>query len=354
MKKKNTHTKKKTAPKSQKLNYGNRLSWLLIALFTTVFAALGTYLITNSHAATVPRLAWAPWPTTTSTITVNVPKTGLEFFGDPSKDYVFVFPKTAVTPKPGVGCLSVNHVRMAKIIGGECKIPQQPLVYDHKIRRCLSFNDIRSWNHVEGFWCHGDVLDFAEYSGSSATVTYENIRVEGINARDEVNFSDDHPDGVYVYPGIAPGAHQVRVDRATIQTDYQALFFAHWTGGAAANQNYPVYIRNTNVRGTPIPGTHYAQLLWRADNRNALYLTNVYLQPQKLGNGTTEPLIAAVKPSNVDPVVGNRAIKNSDGSISWPATARIIGKILPGSPAGGDFVPVGVAGYNYVSPGYNY
>jgi hypothetical protein len=304
--------------------------------------------------ASATKLGWAPWPDTVNTVYVNVPTTGLDMVGDVTKDYVLVMPSTPVSPKPGAGCIRLDNAHMVKIIGGECLIPPQPFVYNSKTRRCLGFNNVTWWVHVEGFWCHGDVLDYAEYSGSNAAVTYENDRVEGVSARDEINFTDGHPDGVYVFGGAVPGARSVRIDRMTIETDYQAMFFAHWLTGAAAGQNYPITIKNSNLRGTPIPGTHLAQLLWRADALNPMSLTAVYLQPQMLGNGTQEPLIKAVKPSDVDPVVANRAYYNIDGSVAWPTAAHITGRVIGGLPPGGDFVPVGIAGTNYISPGYTY
>lgn len=304
--------------------------------------------------ANAAKLSWAPWADTVDTIYVNVPTTGLDMTGDATKNYVLVMPATPVTPKAGVGCIRLDQAKMVKIIGGECLIPQQPFAYNSKTRRCLAFNNVTWWIHVEGFWCHGDVLDFAEYSGSNAAVTYENVRAEGISARDKDLFTDGHPDGVYVYGGITPGARSVRIDRVTVETDYQGMFFAHWATGAPAGQNYPITIRNSNLRGTPITGNHYAQLLWRADALNPMSLTAVYLEPQMLGNGTYEPLIKAVKPSDVDSVVANRAYYNVDGSVAWPAAANITGRVIGGLPPGGDFVPVGVAGTSYVSPGYNF
>lgn len=299
--------------------------------------------------AQAAKLSWAPWPSDANTIVVNVPPTGLDMVGDPTKNYELVMPNVPVTPKLGAGCIRLTSAKMVKIIGGECNIPWQGFPYDSKTRRCLSFNDVRWWLHVEGFWCHGDVLDFAEYSGVNAAVTYENVRAEGISARDEDLFSDGHPDGVYVYDATGGGgARSVRMDRMTISTDYQAVFVKHPSSLSAE----PIYLRNTNLVGTPETGNHYQQLLWRESALNSLALLNVYLSPQLLGNGTQEPLIKAVKPGDTDAVVANRAFYNVDGSVSWPPAANITGKVVGGPPPGGDFVPLGVAGIGYVSPGY--
>ena len=46
------------------------------------------------------------------------------------------------------------------------------------------------------------------------------------------------------------------------------------------------------------------------------------------------------------------ATVNADGTISWGRSWSISGAIIAGGPPGGDYVPLGVAGLHYVSPGY--
>lgn len=43
-------------------------------------------------------------------------------------------------------------------------------------------------------------------------------------------------------------------------------------------------------------------------------------------------------------------VTNGDGS--WPTLTRTTGGVHEGPPSSGDFVPLGVAGLDYVSPGY--
>ena len=40
------------------------------------------------------------------------------------------------------------------------------------------------------------------------------------------------------------------------------------------------------------------------------------------------------------------------GYVYWPTLTTLTGSVTSGLPPGGDFVPVGVAGVGYVSPGY--
>lgn len=293
--------------------------------------------------ASAAKLSWAPW-TTPGAVTINVPATGLDVILPNTQDTILVMPNVPVTPKPGVGCIRVEGGRHLKIIGGECTIPPQGTPYNTKTRRCMSILAGAPGRlvHIEGFKCDGDVLDGIEMYSTDATFTIENSRFEGITARDESLFTDGHPDGLYFGATSPPRA--VRIDRVTVVTDYQAFFFGHPSGST-----YSVDMRNSNAVGTPIPGTHYAQLLWRADPANLLKLTSVYLQPQALGNGTTEPLIKAVNPSDVAPVAIRAYYIGAN--VAWPAAANITGQIAPGNP---DYCPAACAGVGYVSPGYNF
>jgi len=338
---------------------------LALAAFaaTITAAALGS----TAHATIDPRLSWMP-PTAAGMTTVWVPPNGLDATRDVTKDYELVFPGRAnhlgvtspypaqpVTPKAGAGCVRVDGGRIVQIIGGECLIPPQPTPYNSRTRRCFAFNDVRYLLFVEGVWCHGDVLDgiemFAGGGATGATIEIQRSRFEGISARDEDLFTDGHPDGIYLSgAGPTPGARQVRIDRVTVVSDYQAFLFGHPTSGVGAN--YPVTLWNSNARGTAIPGNHYAQLLWRADPANRLSLSNVYLEPQVLGSGAREPLIKTVAPGDVDPVVEVRAFSVDLLTVGWPAAANIAGVVKAGPPPDGDYCPVGCAGAGYVSPGY--
>lgn len=306
-----------------------RLLWLLVAL------------LAGATPASAAKLSWAPWTLSTAT-TINVPTTGLDVVLPNTEDAVLVMPSVPVTPKPGAGCIRVQGGRHLKLIGGECTIPPQGTPYDSKTRRCMSITAgaPNRLVHIEGFKCDGDVLDGIEMYSTDATFTLENDRFEGITARDEVNFTDGHPDGVYFGAQSPPKA--VRIDRVTVVSDYQAFFFGH-----PAGSTYSVDLRNSNAVGTPIPGTHYAQLLWRADPANLLKLTAFSLQPQTL-NGVPEPLIKSVNPSDVDPNPAIRAFY-SGANVVWPAAANITGQVAPGNP---DYCPAACAGLGYVSPGY--
>lgn len=298
-------------------------------------------LLAGATPAQAAKLSWAPW-STPGAITINVPVTGLDIVLANTTDAVLVMPNVPVSPKPGAGCIRVEGGRHLKLIGGECTIPPQGSPYNAKTRRCMSITAgaPNRLVHIEGFKCDGDVLDGIEMYSAQATFTIENSRFEGITARDEVNFTDGHPDGLYFGASSAPKA--VRIDRVTVVSDYQAFFYGHEPGST-----YTIDMRNSNAVGTPIPGTHYAQLLWRADPANPLKLTAFSLQPQTL-NGVSEPLIKSVNPSDVDPNPAIRAFY-SGVNVAWPAAANITGQVAPGNP---DYCPAACAGLNYVSPGY--
>lgn len=310
----------------------------------TRLAAVLAALLLMAAPAHAAKLSWAPW-STPGAVTINVPVTGLDIVVPNTEDVILVWPDVPVTPKPGAGCVRIEGGRHLKSIGGECRIPPQGSPYNSKTRRCMSIlaGAPNRLVHIEGFKCDGDVLDGIEMYSEGATFTIENSRFEGITARDETLFTDGHPDGLYFGASSPPKA--VRIDRVTVVTDYQAFFFGH-----PAGSTYSVDMRNSNAVGTPIPGTHYAQLIWRADVANMLKLTNVYLAPQTLGNGSVEPLAKAVNPSDVSPLA-IRAFYVDPFTVGWPAAANITGVVKAGNP---DFCPSTCAGVNYVSPGYNF
>jgi hypothetical protein len=78
-------------------------------------------------------------------------------------------------------------------------------------------------------------------------------------------------------------------------------------------------------------------------------LSNVYLDAtQRSFNSETYPNNGSV---SQDGTIVHSTI-NPDGTITWSSSWTIPGAVSPGVPPDGDFVPSGIAGLNYVSPGY--
>jgi hypothetical protein len=103
-----------------------------------------------------------------------------------------------------------------------------------------------------------------------------------------------------------------------------------------------VYISRTNLTGDR--GGQY--LFWQGDARVPQTLHDVYISPapgRSLGD--------SVWPSTSDPRPLWRA-RVRRGIVTWPRHVRISGGIKAGMPRGGAYVPRGVAGVDYLSPGY--
>ena len=119
-------------------------------------------------------------------------------------------------------------------------------------------------------------------------------------------------------------------------------------------------IRNANLRDAPNSTgngmqtlIHFGDLgpgVFNATSHQQLgNLANVYLNAtQRSFNSETYPNNGTV---SLDGTVVNSMI-NPDGTITWANAWSVTGSVSPGDPPTGDYVPPGVAGVNYVSPGY--
>jgi hypothetical protein len=262
--------------------------------------------------APAERLSWAP-PELERPETIT-PRTAGEFLQlDPERDYVV---RLGDEPFVGRGGLAIEGGRNVVVMGGEVVIPRQPRDSPSDDRRGLRLKGQTGTVHVEGLWLRGDLtegIDIDQRKG--AVVQLQNIRVETVRARDERNFSDNHPDVVQVWAGPA----QLRIDRLTGSSDYQGLFIVPNDEGT---QPPPcrVDIRRVNIHGTPTA----RYLLWKAGDF-PLSVQDVWIEPPRY-----------------------RSMESS----SWPERARVWRSVRRGLPPGGDFVPRGVAGRDYRSPGY--
>jgi hypothetical protein len=105
-------------------------------------------------------------------------------------------------------------------------------------------------------------------------------------------------------------------------------------------------LKNINITSLSSSGNDY--LFWLtynlACNSGPITLQNIWgKEPDGTLKFSTWP--------DVDQPSGCKSIWNGS-TLSFPSSPQITGSINAGSPPGGDFVPVGGAGINYVSPGY--
>jgi hypothetical protein len=268
------------------------------------------------------RLQWAP-PLLVNPIMVRVPAEGVATLRlDPTRDYIVRIGD--VNRLYGVGIEGGHNV---VIIGGHITIPWAGTDLPPYARRGLGLKGQTGTVHIEGLLIDnegGDLSEGIQIAAPRAVVQIENVRITGIHARDEVGFTDNHPDLIQPWGGFKG----LRIDHFTGGTDYQGIsLFGEEPLG-------PVDIRSANIVGT-YP-SHF--VFWAVDPSLPVQLTNVYAQ-----QGGRHTFAEAAAP---DPTL------SCDGAcLTFPGTA-VTGTIRDGLPPGGDFVPEGVAGVGYVSPGY--
>ena len=201
----------------------------------------------------------------------------------------------------------------------------------------------------------GEWATLSKPSGTraDATLQIENVRIERLSGDSAVN----HQDCIQQYGGWK----DLRVDHFTCNTLYQG-FYLPWQDSAPNNAGVLSHwdLRNANLRDAPnSTGPGMQTLIHFGDRGEGVFdsashqqrgtLLNVYLR------ATQQPLDQESYPnSGTDSEDGTlvHSRVNGDGSISWSDTWGISGSVSPGDPPGGDFVPRGVAGLQYVSPGY--
>ncbi|HEV7461473.1 MAG TPA: hypothetical protein VGN78_13130 [Solirubrobacteraceae bacterium] len=285
--------------------------WIALALLAAAglvvsLVALGEI----GHRTSVPRPRWAP-PRLQNPTTVDAASNGQRLHLDPQRDYVVRMP---ATPLRGSGGLVVEGGHNVVIVGGEISIPWQGAQPPQDSRRGLYLAEQTGTVHVEGMRIGGpDLGEGINLSqGAGAIVQIENVRVEGVRARDEQNFSDNHSDLLQTWKG----PRELRIDGLSGSTDYQGLFIAPNQFGAQP-------LTRLDLRRVDIRATHrcYCILLWELSSA-PLSLHDVRIAPNAL----------------VD-------VRSS----SWPRDGRWNAVKRRGAGAA-DAVPRGVAGLHYRSP----
>jgi hypothetical protein len=288
-----------------------------------------TATFTVRNAPSRPPLTWAP-PALQNPITRHVDVTGGLGTLDATRDYVLIMPSA-----PRTEALVINGGRNVVLIGGEVAIPYQGTSPTITSRRALYIANSTGTVHVEGLLLHGDdISEGIQINAPSAVVQIQNVSVRNVHARDQVRFSDNHPDVIQTWGGVG----ELRVDGLTGESDYQGLFFKADFNGPHGR----VRLRNVNLRA--MPTTRYQ--FWM-DGTGGGYptvtLDGVWVQP-----GPNRSFGKTVWP-DVDHA--QHPVRIVDGAASWP-TLPVTGVVRQGTPPGGDFVPASSVGLGYVSPGY--
>ena len=219
--------------------------------------------------------------------------------------------------------------------------------------------------HLEGIYLDGiggvlyDGIEGGEFASlskprgtlSDATLQVENVRIDGLSGDSSV----EHQDCIQHYGGWK----DLRVDHFTCRTLYQG-FTLPWEDGSVSGVLSHWDLRNANLQDAPNgTGGGMQTLLHFGDSvhgefnaqshRQGGNLSHVYLHAtQKSLDQETYPNSGT---KSVDGTIVHATV-NADGTIGWGRSWSISGAIIAGGPPGGDYVPLGVAGLRYVSPGY--
>jgi len=193
----------------------------------------------------------------------------------------------------------------------------------------------------------GDAIDVntANYLGvNPITITLENIRADGIAGGS--GFSD-HSD--ILQPYQAP-LDTIRIDRFTGTSNDQGFTINPDLALKNFGDVVTYDIRDTNLVDihNPYTGFRNRYLWWLIDastcHSGQIALSNVYTSE---ADGTLR--LDSAWPDTNQPAA---CMSKWSGSALSFHGIPVTGSITEGVPPGGDFVPVGVAGIHYRSPGY--
>jgi hypothetical protein len=293
-------------------------------------------------------LTWAP-PQLTNPITIEVKNDGTvgghAVSMDTSKDYIIKLPKNEAL----IGGLHLNGGRNIHVIGGEITIPMQPTPAGSQYpsitnRRMMKTQGATGTVHIEGILGRGpDISEGIQLISPNSIVQVQNVRIEHLRSRDQVGFTDNHPDLIQ----LISGHKEVRIDKFTGSSDYQGFFLCPKAGESTDH----LIVKRTNIIGDPTS----RQLFWMCDTIKKATLDQVWIINP---TGYQWGFRRMISPGEGDPAP-RFAIISTDPQgrkyATWPTAMTnpsVTGRVTEGTPPTGDFVPVGVAGSSYVSPGY--
>ncbi|WP_298454947.1 hypothetical protein [uncultured Cellulomonas sp.] len=265
-------------------------------------------------AATQPLSFAPPELTNPTTVSVSVANRNLKL--DPTRDYIIQMPDT---PLVAINGLQIHGGRNVVLIGGQIELPEEAIAGTTHAGRGLYLHNQRGTVHVEGLRITGPGLEDGINLGQiyGARVQLQNIRVDTAHGSQ----SGAHADVLQSWAG----PRQLLVDGLTGHTEYQGFFMLPTQQWADPVEPELFDLRRVDLHGTPTSG----YLMWRDGLGWPLTVRDVWVAPKD--------------PSWRDGFLWPKG--TLPGSEAWPS-------VNIGSPAQGEFVPVGTAGVDYVSPGY--
>ncbi len=289
--------------------------------------------------AQLDKLRWAP-PTLVNPIVLELGDGPTDTRLDDGQDYVIKLPKTKK-----VGATIIEGGRNVVIIGGYITLPAGADQADVAHSSAIFIRNNLGTVHIEGVLIDASargMSDGIDIESPRSTVQIENVRVDGV-----YGFHNEfHAHVIKPFGGVAA----LRVDKLTGYSGYQGLTLdteLGRIGSADINRVNLVAIRK-QVWG---PGNNGGQMVWLTKDGGCgqvypIRFGDVYVQPRA---GT--PLSRAVWPMATGGVACAARSAGNESEVSFPGLP-VEGQIQRGLPEHGDFVPAGVAGVGYVTPGY--
>jgi len=282
-------------------------------------AAFGLLSGCATQAQNTPRkLTWAP-PELENPTTVKVSDSYRSLKLDPAKDYIVELPKD----QPLNGELAIWGGRNVVVIGGEIVIKEGGW-------RAVYLQQNTGVMHFEGIHIRGEppesLLEGFNFNHrqTNCVVQIQNVRVEKVHG----TRAGHHADIIQTWAGPA----ELRIDGLTGFTQYQGMFLLpnqHFTLATDGFLPKKWVFKNINIEGDE----DSAFMLWAPEEKEQfpMEIENVWVQPRENKRGDRDAYL-------------------------WPqpkkTNNRFWDNVKEGIPPGGDFVPLGTAGRNYVSPGY--
>jgi hypothetical protein len=339
-------------------------------------------------ASSSVRLTWAP-PTLTNPITVQVSNSGQACPGLPGQntnqpwicflaagqDYVLkINHRTASATDPdGLTVIGGNNV---VIIGGQVTIPSPSGVSPE--RYSFVFHSQTGTVHVEGVLTDGSPVHCYVLDSAQATFQLENDRCQGTYMYME-NFSNPHSEVLVTWKSPP----EIRIDRLTGEYDATGLAL-YGQQQSTGTWTYPghVTLKHVNLRNTLASETQCSNYALpegydfvASSLQTRIDIDQMYVETGwgRASNNTNCPapgsfhvgLAGGWLTYNGQSQYTATELKSGDGisagsSIQFtnPSTDNVWGPsgayatVNYGIPSGGDYVPTGLAGPNYTSPGY--
>ena len=290
-------------------------------------------------------LRWAP-PALSSPQTVSVPSGHDPYVLNLSttQDYIVKLPSGGLH-----GTLEINGGHNVVLIGGEIVVPSTANQTDNGADGSDTALYVRHSTgvvHLEGLLLRGETdvqFDGIDVNAPEAVVQVEDVRMTALYG----SLTTEHADAIQTWGG----AKALDIDDLSADGDYQGLTINPNEGSVASAD-----IENVDLTVDPRPpalaeiSVGGGIMLWLTSetttcNARPVALSNVYI----LNNGGLVPSTETFWPS---PTSGLACAGHVSGAtVTWPALP-VSGSVTLGAPPGGPFVPAGLAGRSYVSPGY--